>query len=101
MVEVKKVAQAAPEFRSPGPQPQFKGTYPSLQRQFLSMIETGTGAQQSIAHGLGAVPAGVLTVCQDNTGSSDVYKVAEGAHDATNVYVTVTTGAKFKVLAWL
>ena len=101
MIEVRKVAQAAPEFRSPGPNPHFKGTYPSLQKRFLSAVQTGTGAQQSIAHGLGAVPAGVQVTLTDNSGSGNVFTVAEGAHDATNVKVTVTSGAKYKVHAWL
>ena len=53
---------------------------------------TGAGA---VAH------AGVLVTCADNSGSSNVFTVTEGTHDATNVKVTVTTGAKYKVLAWL
>jgi hypothetical protein len=101
MVEVKKVLVSAPEFRSNGPQPQFKGSYPSLQKQFLSTVQTGTGAQQSIAHGLGAAPAGVLVTCVDNSGSSNAFTVTEGTHDATNVKVTVTSGAKYRVMAWL
>ena len=101
MVDVMKVPISVPEIRSNGPHPSFKGTYPSLQKQFLSTVQTGTGASQSIAHGLGAAPAGVFVSCADNSGSSNAFVVAEGTHDATNVKVTVTTGAKFKVLAWL
>jgi hypothetical protein len=99
--QVEKTPVNAPEFQSAGPQPNFKGSYPSKQKQFLSPVQTGTGAQQSIAHGLGAVPAGVLVSCVDNSGSSNVFTVAEGAHTATNLLVTVTTGAKYKILAWL
>jgi hypothetical protein len=84
-VKVEKTPVNAPEFQSAGPQPNFKGS----------------GAQQSIAHGLGAVPAGVLVSCADNSGSANVFTVTEGTHDATNVKVTVTTGAKYKILAWL
>jgi hypothetical protein len=47
------------------------------------------------------VPTGVLVSCTDNSGSTNVFTVTEGTHDATNVKVTVTTGAKYKVLAWL
>jgi len=94
-VKVEKTPVNAPEFQSAGPQPNFKGIYPSKQKQFLSAVQTGN------AHGLGAVPAGVLISCADNSGSSNVFTVAEGTHDATNVKVTVTTGAKYKVLAWL
>ena len=57
-VKVEKTPVNAPEFQSAGPQPNFKGSYPSKQKLFLSAVQTGTGAQQSIAHGLGAVPAG-------------------------------------------
>jgi hypothetical protein len=72
VVEVKKVPVSAPEFRSKGPQPQFKGSYPSLQKQFLSAVQTGNGAQQNIAHGLGAAPSGVLVTSVENSGSSNV-----------------------------
>jgi len=100
-IKVEKTPVNAPEFQSAGPQPNFKGISPSKQKQFLSALQTGNGAQQSIAHGLGAVPVGVLVSCADNSGSTNVFTVAEGTHDATNVKVTVTTGAKYKVLAWL
>jgi hypothetical protein len=99
--QVSKVPYYAPSFESNGPQPNFKGISPSKQLQFLSVVETGTGASQNIAHGLGAVPAGVLVSCTDNSGCADVFTVAEGTHTSTNVVVTVTSGAKFKVLAWL
>jgi hypothetical protein len=49
----------------------------------------------------GEIPAGVLVSCADNSGSSNVFTVTEGTHDATNVKVTVTTSAKYKILAWL
>lgn len=66
---------------------------------FVSTEQTGTGSPQNIAHGLGATPSFVLpSVTEDPAGTG--FDVAEGAHDATNVVVTVTTGVKFKVLAW-
>jgi len=101
MVKIEKVPIQAPEIRSAGPNPKLKGTYPSLQKFFCSTEQTGTGASQSIAHGLGATPAKVFVSCTDNSGSTNVFTVTEGSHDGTNVKVTVTTGAKFKVLAWL
>jgi hypothetical protein len=69
---------------------------------FVSAETTGTGSSQSIAHGLGVVPAAVIVVCTDNTGgtTSGAWTVTEGVHDATNVNVTVLTGKKFKVVAW-
>ena len=100
-IKVEKTPINAPEFQSAGPQPNFKGSYPSKQKQFLSAVQTGNGAQQSIAHGLGAAPSGVLVSCADNSGSANVFTVTEGTHDATNVKVTVTTSAKYKILAWL
>lgn len=89
------------DIRAPGPLPLFNGTYPSHQKQFLSAQQTGTGASQNVAHGLGLTPAGVLVSCTDNSSSANIFTVVEGTHDATNVKVTVTSGAKFKVLAFL
>jgi len=66
---------------------------------FLSAEQTGTGAEQSIAHGLGVTPSLVLIII---TGSPTTYAaltVTEGVHDATNVKVTVTTDWKYKVFA--
>lgn len=68
---------------------------------FVSTEQTGTGSAQNIAHGLGAVPAAVLIVPTDTApATTGAYTAVEGAHDATNVIVTVTSGKKFKVLAW-
>ena len=67
---------------------------------FISTEQTGTGAAQNIAHGLGAVPAKVLVTPTDLTPATvGSYVVTEGTHDGTNVVVTVTSGKKFKVLA--
>jgi hypothetical protein len=101
MIEVHKVPIVAPEFQSVGPQPNFKGSYLSNQKLFCSTEQTGTGSAQNIAHGLGKTPAKVFVSCTDNSGSSGTFTVAEGSHTATNVVVTVTAGAKYKVLAWL
>jgi hypothetical protein len=67
---------------------------------FVSVELTGTGAPQNIAHGLGAVPAFVFGSPTDTSpATAGIYTLTEGAHDATNVIVTVTSGKKFKVLA--
>lgn len=63
---------------------------------FSSSEQTGTGVSQSIAHTLGAIPAHVMISITDSTGA---FSIVEGVHTATDILVTVTTGAKFKVLA--
>jgi hypothetical protein len=64
---------------------------------FTSEELTGTGEAQSVAHGLGVTPSIVL-VGLTNVGT-DGATVTEGTHGTANVNVTVTDGAKFKVLA--
>jgi len=67
---------------------------------FLSAEQTGTGASQSVPHGLGTTPSKVLVfVTGDARGAWAVFSIVEGAHDATNVVVTVTASIKFRVLA--
>lgn len=67
---------------------------------FISAEQTGTGSSQNVAHGLGAVPSKVFVAPTDTAPATvGVYTVTEGAHDATNVILTVTSGKKFKVLA--
>lgn len=65
---------------------------------FVSTEQTGTGSAQNVAHGLGAIPTLVLVAVTESDG--EAFDVAEGAHDDTNVKVTVTADVKFKVLAW-
>lgn len=68
---------------------------------FISAEQTGTGAPQNVAHGLGVVPSAVFTAPTDTApATAGAYTVAEGAHDSTNVVLTVTSGKKFKVMAW-
>src|ERR1044072_1514276 len=68
---------------------------------FFSTEQTGTGAAQNVAHGLGVIPAGVLIVPTDLTPATvGSYSVVEGTHTTTNVVVTVTLSKKFKVFAW-
>lgn len=67
---------------------------------FVSTEQTGTGAPQNIAHGLGVIPSQVFASPTDLAPATvGEYTVTEGAHDATDVIVTVTTGKKFKVMA--
>lgn len=64
---------------------------------FKSSDLTGTGAAQNVAHGLGVVPGLVMVYPAD---SGDNYVATEGTHTSTNVVVTVTTGKKFRVVAF-
>jgi len=71
---------------------------------FKSTGNTGTGAPQNIAHGLGRVPRMVMvipTAGDDGIGGAgtNMPTITEGAHDATNVIVTCTAGATFTVVA--
>ena len=70
---------------------------------FVSTEQTGTGAAQNVAHGLGVAPAAVLVVPTEHPGTPDTgaFDIAEGTHTTTNVVVTVTLNVKFKVLAWV
>lgn len=65
---------------------------------FFSTEQTGNGSAQNVAHGLGAVPAGVLVVPSDCPNSA--WALAQGTHDATNVVVTATNQLKYYVMAW-
>jgi len=68
---------------------------------FVSTEQTGTGSAQSIAHGLGVAPSRVVVVPTDLTPATvGQYAATEGTHTTTNVVVTVTTGKKYKVLAF-
>ncbi len=74
--------------------------------RFQSVETAATGAPQNIPHGLGAAPTAVLIVATGGHdgagGAGDKFPtITEGAHDGTNVVVTVSNGAKFKVVAWL
>jgi len=74
----------------------------AVTKQFVSAVETGTGAQQSIAHGLGRTPEQVLIILTlvplaDVAAAFSV--VQSAAPDATNVYVTATSGVEYQVFA--
>ncbi len=70
---------------------------------FQSAETTATGAAQNVAHGLGVAPTKVLVaITEIPDGVIDAnagVDIAEGAHDATNVVLTVTANVKFKVWA--
>lgn len=79
---------------------------PASASLFVSGIETGTGAPQNVAHGLGVVPSAVTVhIYSGHNGAGAVGdltpQVTEGAHDATNVIVTLASGAEFKVTAYV
>ncbi len=95
MIEVKKVPVSAPEFRTDGPQPNFKGFYLSKGKFFFASQQVGTGANQNVAHGVGAVPAGVIAIPTDGG------TIGYGTHTSTNVVVNCTSSKKFDVIAWL
>jgi hypothetical protein len=72
---------------------------------FVSGLRTGTGSSENVAHGLGATPSLVLVAPQtghDGVGGQGnlAPTITEGAHDSTDVVVTVTSGAKYKLIAW-
>jgi hypothetical protein len=69
---------------------------------FKSSEQTGTGSAQNIAHGLGVTPGLVIVYPTDTSPATEgVYAMTEGTHTSTNVVVTVTTGKKFKVVAFV
>lgn len=73
----------------------------SKAKLFVSTEQTGTGSAQNVAHGLAVTPAVVLIIATDTAPATvGVYTAVEGTHTATNVVATVTSGKKFKVLAW-
>lgn len=65
---------------------------------FKSTEQTGTGSSQDIAHGLVTTPSLVLFF-PTLVGVLAPFTLVEGTHDATNIKVTVISGAKFYVIA--
>lgn len=68
---------------------------------FVSAEATGTGSSQDIAHSLGKIPSKVLAAVSVHPGTPDTgaFTLAYGAHDATNLKFTCTTGVKFYAIA--
>lgn len=65
---------------------------------FLSAEVTGNGAEQDTAHGFGAAPTLAYAVFTELDGNAA--DIAHGTHDATNCKFTVTTGQKYRVVAF-
>lgn len=65
---------------------------------FMSEPVTGNGAAQNTAHGFGTIPTLTYAVPVDLTGG--VYAVIHGTHTTTNSIFTVTTGEKYRVIAF-
>jgi len=63
---------------------------------FVSTEQTGDGTAQSIAHGLGVEPATVLVLLSTVGSDGAAYSFTKGS---ANVNVTMTTGAKYFVVA--
>ena len=69
---------------------------------FKSSEQTGTGSAQNVAHGLGVAPGLVMVYPTDTSpATAGEYAMVEGSHTSTNVVVTVTSGKKFKVVAFV
>lgn len=69
---------------------------------FLSTEQTGTGASQNVAHGLGVIPSRVIVFPSDlNVATIGAYTYTPGVHTTTNVVLTVTLSKKFFVAAWV
>ena len=69
---------------------------------FKSSEQTGTGSAQNVAHGLGVAPGLVMVYPTDTSpATAGAYAMTEGSHTSTNVVVTVTSGKKFKVVAFV
>lgn len=72
----------------------------SVSGKFQSSVQTGSGSQQSIAHGLGVVPSLVLASVYNSDGI-DNWTIVEGSHTSTNLLLTVTSGVQYKVIAFV
>lgn len=69
---------------------------------FVSAEQTGTGSAQNIAHTLGVVPSKVVVIPTDLTPATvGQYSAVQGTHTAANCIVTVTTGKKYVVQAFV
>ena len=71
---------------------------PTSPATFLSAEITGDGSAQSTAHSLATVPTLVFAIPSDITGGA--FAVAYGTHTDTNAIATVTTGEKYRIVAF-
>lgn len=79
--------------------PHKDGGLPADQISFFkSTVQTGTGASQSIAHGLGRAPALVIVEINQTLSNATV-TWAEGTHDATNLQISATSPSKYVAIA--
>ena len=68
---------------------------------FKSAEQTGTGAEQSIAHGLNRTPTLVWTeITSINVDKAGNITIVQGTHDATNVKVTAENDSDFKYIVY-
>jgi len=75
--------------------PEYEGAY-----TFISAEQAGTGTVQNIAHTLGKVPERVVAFLTGGPASYTQPTIVLGAHDATNLVVSVTNGWKYRLLAY-
>ena len=71
---------------------------------FQSTQQTGTGTQQTIAHGLGVVPSKVIVEIDYIPALPDVATqpttfITQGTHTRAAVLITALSGLKYRVLA--
>ena len=67
---------------------------------FISAEMVGTASSQNIPHGLGGTPSKVnVTPVGLKSGETGRFTYTEGAHDTTNVVLTVPAGRRYKVVA--
>ena len=69
----------------------------AVSSQTMSAEQTGTGAPQTVAHSIGSTPTIVQVIPTDTTSG---WVVTGLSVDGTNVTVTVTLGAKFRVYSF-
>lgn len=76
---------------------------PHTNLPLYSEVRTGTGAEESIAHGLRRIPRAVRWRLCGTNGVLALLNIAvtPGTHDATNVKITVTAGVRYQVEAWI
>jgi len=67
---------------------------------FVSAEQTGTGSAQSIPHGLDRTPERIIPVLTGGPASYSQPTITLGTHDATNLVATVTTGWKYRLIAF-
>ena len=71
----------------------------SFQPKFYISDElTGTGTEEVISHGLPNTPNYVFVTVTDTT--SGTYTIIEGIHDGMDIKLTITSGIKYKIMAY-